>query len=180
MSDFDLDLEVAGGDELWTPPAQPTKAVVRVELDENGQHMIKPPREYTKGKNVGKKWIRVPFKVIGGEYNNYRATMFLTLDGKNPFFRKTFQVVTGIDMETLNAGNTRMSLPDFIDQLVSGTFEAIIQQQMDWDPATQTRVPSNYTEVGRLIRKLDDAEVPAAADDEPFTSSEDDDPDMPF
>lgn len=184
-------IEIAGAEELFAPPSEPTEAVVKVRRDENGNHQISVG-DYKSEKKKGKKWIRIPFVVVGGPFNNRWATLFLDLDGKDSKFRKAFQVVTGIDMETMKAG-TKMGLEDFKAKLSDGAFSAIIERETKWDPVAKERVPTDFTAVARLVARIDEGDIPAAsastaddedifgvgsgAGDEPETESDDD---MPF
>lgn len=165
-------IEIAGAEELFAPPSEPTEAVVKVRRDENGNHQISVG-DYKSEKKKGKKWIRIPFVVVGGPFNNRWATLFLDLDGKDSKFRKAFQVVTGIDMETMKAG-TKMGLDDFKAKLAEGAFRAVIEQETKWDPQAKERVPTDFTAVARLLERVDESELPASSS----SSSADDDEDI--
>lgn len=161
-------IEIAGEEDLFSPPDQPTEAVVKIRRNENGEHLITVGDYKPTSKFAGKRWMRLPFVVVGGPYNNRYATLFLTLDGKDTRFRKAYQVATGADGETMKA-KQNVSLSELIDIFASSTFLAVIQRETSWDKVAKERVPTDKTEVARLIRKLDEDEVPAApADDEDF------------
>jgi hypothetical protein len=125
---------------------------------------------YKRGKNEGRKYARIVFAVQGGQFHGRWASMMVTLQpadddsvGKTKL-AKIFETVTGVSAES----GAKMSFADFKRELIAGTFEGIIQEQMNnekQDDGSWKKVGSGYTEVGKLMRKLDASETDGGTED---------------
>lgn len=89
-----MDMEFPSEDEVRNGPIEKgTEAIVRIKLEDDGTIDF---REGTTKSN--KPFRRYTFVVQGGVNDGRWATLFLTLDPKNFFFRRDVSALTGVDL----------------------------------------------------------------------------------
>lgn len=168
MFDETLDFE-AETDVRKRPPAG-TIAMVRIRPDRDGNL-----GQFKSGKHEEYgPWMSIPFEVTEGEYKGEWAGMMLNLKTTDVRFRRTFEIVTGIDVKD----GAKVSSDEFTAKLVSGVFEAEI------GPEKRRGEETGYTQCYKLLRRVGERDTAASAasdgDVPAIGESDEHDEDVPF
>jgi hypothetical protein len=156
-------------DEMYKKPPAGTVAMVQVRADKDGTL-----GNFRRGNHAEYgPWMSIQLEVAEGEYKGTWCSMMLNLSEKDRKFRKTFEVITGVDV----SGGARVSEEEFLAKLVSGIFEAEI------GPEVKKGEETGYTRCFKLVRRVRDRDAAAAADTSDTNVpaiGEDHEEDLPF
>jgi hypothetical protein len=172
------DLQFESEEELRKPVPPGTVAAVQIRPDKDGVL-----GEFKSGthEKFGP-WMSVPFEVTEGEFKGEWANLMLNVQTTDRRFRKTVEVVTGVDLSQ----GAKLDFEDFKQALVNGVFEAELGPEKRRNRDTGDLEETGYTKVFRINRKIaerdqaassnsTDQAVPAVGE-----KSEGNDEDIPF
>lgn len=168
MDDELMEIDFPTEDEVRKRPPAGTTALVQVRPNKEGQLELKTGKHEKFGP-----WMSIPFEVIEGEYRGEWANMMLNLKPDDMRFRRTFEVVTGIDVTQ----GAKVEFTDFKNKLLGGVFEAEI------GPEKKQGEETGYTKCFKLTRVVgtrDDAEAGADTSVPEIGNTAPADEDIPF